>query len=107
MRGSVKTIISIFIMLISVTYSIQAQFAGGTGTVADPYQITTVAEFNNVRNFLDAHYILKNDLDFNIVPYNSGEGWVPIGTYHIQFKGSLDGNGKVIKNLFIDKPDAK
>lgn len=39
-------------------------FAGGSGTIYDPYQISTVAHLNNMRNFLSDAFILKNNIVF-------------------------------------------
>ena len=75
-------------------------FAGGDGTETNPYQISTPEQLNAIRNDLDAHYILKNDIDM------IGINWDPIGTgYWLNpynyFNGSLNGNGYKIKNLTI------
>ncbi|MGM9899527.1 MAG: hypothetical protein ACI32E_02970 [Bacilli bacterium] len=71
-------------------------FTAGTGTVEDPYMITTPSEFlniNKVRNYSeDVNYVLGNDIDFNGVPSEN--------PYYIYwFKGNLDGQGHMIKNL--------
>jgi len=86
---------------VTVTANFAADFAGGDGTEAEPYQIATADELNNVRYFPDACFILTDDIDLNIAPYNTGEGWEPIGT----FTGSFDGNGNTISNLFINSND--
>lgn len=39
-------------------------FAGGSGTIYDPYKIATPAHLNNVRNFLSDAFVLKNDIVF-------------------------------------------
>ena len=85
-------------------------FAQGDGTAVNPYGISTPEELNAVRNDLDAHYILLNDIDMsgatgiNGVYYNDGDGWYPIGTYESPFTGVLNGNGKKIYGLQIDRP---
>lgn len=71
-------------------------FTAGTGTEQDPYIITTPSEFlniNKVRNYSsDVYYELGNDIDFNGVPSEN--------PYYIYwFKGNLDGQGHMIKNL--------
>ena len=38
-------------------------------------------------------------------PYD-GNGWIPIGRAYRQFQGTFDGNGYVIKNLYIDRPNS-
>jgi len=79
-------------------------FAGGTGTVSDPYQISNVYELQNMSTDLDAHYILINDIDASATSgWNSGAGFGPIGTYSACFRGSLDGQGHSISNLYINR----
>ncbi len=39
-------------------------FAGGNGTIYNPYRIATPAHFNNVRNFLSDAFILSDDIVF-------------------------------------------
>ena len=46
-------------------------FAGGNGTLYDPYQITTIAQLENVKKDLSANYILENDLTFYDYMYSS------------------------------------
>jgi len=56
-------------------------FSGaGEGTPASPYVITTVGQLDEVRNFLSSDFILANDLDLDVSPYNTGLGWEAIGT---------------------------
>lgn len=45
-------------------------------------------------------YILMNNLDLNVAPYNANQGWNPIS----YFQGQFDGNGLTIKNLYINRP---
>jgi len=80
----------------------RAEFAGGDGSQSNPYQVATADQLNNVRNHLDKHFIQIADIDLNIAPYNTGNGWVPIGTQSAQFTGSFNGNEKTIKNLYIN-----
>lgn len=77
-------------------------FAGGDGTTSNPYLIEDAADLNAVRNNLTASYKLINDIDLNISPYNEGEGWTPIGNGTNNFTGVFDGNGYIVKNLFIN-----
>ncbi len=82
-----------------------AQFAGGTGTESDPWQVKTVVHLDSVRNHLGDFFILMNDLDFDGSDYsneNSKKGWIPIGSSDSAFAGNLNGKGYVIKNLFIN-----
>lgn len=89
------------------SYSIQLirnqPFAGGSGTEADPWQVTTADELNRIRNFLDGHFILTADIDLGGAPWNENEGWTPIGNSTDSFDGVLNGNGYTISNLYMDQ----
>jgi len=81
-------------------------FAGGDGTKADPYQIETAEQLSYVSAFacvtadeVRGNFILNNDIDLNIMPYNTGEGWIPI-----ELMGDFNGNNKTISNLMINRP---
>lgn len=68
----------------------------GSGTIQDPYQITTASELNDMRFNLAAHYKLMNDIDL------TGVSWDPVGTPGAPFTGSLDGSGYKITGLNIN-----
>ncbi len=82
-------------------------FAGGLGTVEDPYEITNAQELSNIRLALDKHFILMNNIDL------TGIEWSPIGSVTITsisthaisvainegFSGSFDGNNMAIQNM--------
>ena len=38
------------------------QFAGGTGTIGDPFQISSRAHLDSVRNYLDSNFVLTADI---------------------------------------------
>jgi len=85
-------------------------FAGGSGTVEDPYLVATAAHLNNVRHQLGSHFKMIADIDLGVAPWNENEGWEPIGadyngTYHFTgLTGTFDGGGHVVHNLFIQRP---
>ncbi|MEK5040811.1 DUF4073 domain-containing protein [Sporosarcina sp. FSL K6-3457] len=91
--------------LVGKGYAIEDDGIAGDGMEANPFIITTPEQLDKVRDNLTAHYKLGNDIDLNVSPYNTGEGWEPIGSDSDQFGGSFDGNGKIISNLFINRPD--
>ena len=62
--------------------------------------IYTAEDLNNVKNNLSGKYILMADIDLSSI-----ENWEPIGTSSNAYTGTFDGNGHVIKNLTIDRPD--
>ncbi|MCX7923037.1 MAG: hypothetical protein N3B21_13665 [Clostridia bacterium] len=74
-------------------------FSGtGTGTVDDPYIITTVAQLAQINNDLSANYKLGNDI------YIGNMDWTPIGNSTAPFGGVLDGNGYTINNIKTNRP---
>jgi len=79
-------------------------FAGGSGTTQNPYQIATATHLDKVRNHLDVHFVIIADIDLGVSPWNGGDGWLPLGTSASAFNGTLDGQGHVISNLFINRP---
>ncbi|ENK0556227.1 hypothetical protein AB2T19_000985 [Clostridium botulinum] len=78
------------------------KFARGDGTEQNPYLIEDAFDLNNIRQNLKACYKLINNIDLNINPYNTKEGWVSIGDWDNNFTGIFDGNGYNIKNLYIN-----
>ncbi|QJD81944.1 GLUG motif-containing protein [Cohnella herbarum] len=81
-------------------------FDGGTGTLSDPYLVSTPAQLDAIRNNLSKSFKLTADIDLS--EYGSGAGWVPIGTLGVglMFKGNIDGDGHSITNLKINRPTA-
>lgn len=86
-----------------------SDFAGGTGTADDPYQISTVQQLTKVSGDLGACYVLNNDLDLTDV-----NGWTPIGAFvagedsetpaaDAAFHGTFDGGGNTITGLQIEQ----
>ena len=77
-----------------------AQYGGGSGTVSDPYLISTAQDLQNLSatsGDWDKHYQLVNDLDLDLVAYGN-----PIGNSSTPFIGTFDGNGHTISNLTIN-----
>lgn len=74
-------------------------FAGGDGTIENPYQIATARQLDAVRNHLDSNFVLVDDIDLS-----EYENWEPIGGYvdvksGDGLRGSFDGKGHTISNL--------
>jgi hypothetical protein len=83
-------------------------FAGGSGTELDPYQITNAIQLQMMKDNLNAHYTLMNDIDASeTINWDTGAGFEPIGDHITPFTGTFQGNGYVIKNLYINRPEAK
>ncbi|MFW6037966.1 MAG: GLUG motif-containing protein, partial [Candidatus Saliniplasma sp.] len=75
----------------------------------NPFAIYDWYDLDGIRQNLDGDYVLINDLDVNSAGYedlvNTCEGWEPIGDENIVFTGTFDGNGHLIKDLNIHRPD--
>ena len=86
-----------------------AQFSGsGSGTENDPYLILNPIQLNQLRNYLNksgVYFKLMADIKLTefIEDENPSQGWQPIGTTSTPFKGILDGNGKTISGLWINR----
>ncbi|PKM69441.1 MAG: hypothetical protein CVU93_03310, partial [Firmicutes bacterium HGW-Firmicutes-18] len=96
---------------ISITSEAATQdFAGGSGTEADPWQIATVEHLVNVKKYLgnthnDKYFIQIANIDLNVSPWNAGEGWEPIGSgYGSYFHGHYNGDGFTISGLYANRP---
>lgn len=77
-------------------------FAGGEGTINNPYQIANAQQLDAVRYNLKSNFVLVNDIDLS-----EYENWVPIGgMLDVEagdgFQGTFDGKGHTIKNLKMD-----
>lgn len=97
----------ILISLLFISYGLFAQFAGGSGTVSDPYQVSTPEQLSEIRNYLDKHFIQMNNIDLEKFDYNDdGKGWMPIagGGTTDRFTGSFNGQDFEIRNLVISRP---
>ena len=111
MKRLVSMVLSV-IMVISLlplgTLTVSASaFAGGDGSLENPYQISTAEQLNAIRNDLNAHYILVNNIDLS-----KYDNWTPIPNINKNssspkngFAGSLDGKGYSITNFSINMPE--
>ena len=96
-----KSFLFLLLILVLDTPKAVAQFAGGSGTEVDPYQVATAAHLDSVRYFLSSHFTQTADIDLGVAPYNLARGWNPIGTASNIFTGSFDGQYYEIQNLTI------
>lgn len=82
-------------------------FAGGSGTVGNPYQISSWEELDYVRNNLSAHYVLIANLSAGTEGYSGlGSSWQPIGNHssynNEEFSGTFDGMNNTISDVVIN-----
>ena len=111
---------NIFLLLIALAISTNTtwaqSFAGGDGTAAYPWKIATPAQLDDVRNYLDKHFILISNIDLATYLATGGggftkwgtAGWLPIGdnsdnTDATRFTGSFDGDGFKVTGLTINR----
>ncbi|MDZ4122128.1 MAG: leucine-rich repeat domain-containing protein, partial [Candidatus Cloacimonadaceae bacterium] len=94
----------LFCLFVFCFSALWGQYGGGNGTLSNPYQISTPAHLNNVRLNPNAYYRQTADIDLDVAPHNTGGGWNPIGSNAQPFRGSFDGNGYAIHNLYLSRP---
>jgi hypothetical protein len=84
------------------------KYSGGRGTVADPYKISTIADWQELivtSADYDKHFVLLNDIDFGginltpVAPDTDPTVWN--GFQGIPFTGTFEGNHFTIRNLKI------
>ena len=80
------------------------QFAGGSGSQANPYKISTIEHLNNISLYPNAHYILISDITLPQVQEGQSN-YMPLFDDERMFNGSINGNGKTIYNLTICNTD--
>ena len=76
-------------------------------------KIRTWYDLDAVRGNLTGSHTLMNDLDSTTAGYtelasptaNQGKGWDPIGIEWVGLRGTFDGQGHEIRDLFINRPD--
>lgn len=102
-------------MALFITISVSAEtntyniFAGGDGSENNPYQIATVDQLNEVRYYLDKHFIQIADIDLSYATssggdyYDAGNGWLPIGSSSEPFSGTYNGSGYEITGMKINR----
>ena len=92
----------------------QMQPSSGDGSVGNPYKISSAAELawfrdqvNSGNNTISA--TLTEDIDLSDfchakdgTKYTEEVNWTPIGNSDNMYQGTFDGNGKTIRNLYIN-----
>ncbi|MBW6496744.1 MAG: T9SS type A sorting domain-containing protein, partial [Bacteroidales bacterium] len=81
-----------------------ANFAGGDGSLENPFLVETAEQLNEIRNHPIFYYKQIADIDLGVAPWNEEGGWLAIGNDYYPFWGSFDGNGFKISNLTINQP---
>ena len=106
--------------------ALKADYAGETWRMEGSYpilgwnyiEVYYLQDLYLANDALSSRFRLMNDLDFDVnssydssdvdwatkkTAWTTGDGWDIIGDSSNQFGGEIDGNGKTISNLFIDR----
>ena len=80
------------------------------GVAASQISISTIEDLQKIGNDdsypLNGHYVLSGDIDASAVrEWNGGLGFTPIGAWDAPFTGLFDGQGHVISDLVINRPE--
>ena len=114
-----RTAMMLAVMLMTMTAWAQTVSfpteSGGTGTVDDPYKITTAddlnklaADVNSGTKYTDTYFKLKNNVKFSCTSdwddiTSDENNFTPIGNSSNSFRGTFDGNGMSISGIRIYK----
>ncbi|MBN1506692.1 MAG: hypothetical protein JW955_07590 [Sedimentisphaerales bacterium] len=116
--GPIQFICCVCLTLLRMNSTVEAvEFAGGSGTPADPYQIATAEQLISIGsdpNLLDKHFVLLNDIDLDPnlpggrvfttaviapreeAPFREFPNWKGV-----PFTGTFNGQGHSVKNLTV------
>ena len=101
------TLAAMFLCCIATSF---AEFSGsGSGTESDPYLVMNPIQLNQLRNYLNqtgVYFKLMNDIDLTeyLEDESPSQGWQPVGnSSSAAFKGIMNGNGKKIFGLWINR----
>ena len=91
------------IVLVAITLALLGVFVPApVGAVT--YYITNVTELQDMESDLAGDYILSNNIDASATSgWNGGEGFDPVGGSGAEFTGTLDGQGYIISDLYINR----
>ncbi|NGP44619.1 DUF5011 domain-containing protein [Bacillaceae bacterium SIJ1] len=102
--------LAIFLSLFSLHAEASSPFAGGSGTIDEPYMIDTAEQLDQVRAYTEdpnVYFELSDDIDLSSYTH-----WRPIGSdlndpmaEPKRFSGHFDGKGHMIRNMVIHVPN--
>ena len=90
-----------------------SQFAGGTGTAEDPYEIATAEQLRDFAALVNSGHTtvsakLTADIDLSTIcgaDVEGGTSWTPIGSGSNSYTGTFDGDGHSVSGLYIYTPN--
>ena len=88
--------------------TVDGAFTEDGGTASAPWLVSTAEQLDHVREHLNAHYKLENDIDLTDYLESIEGGWSSLAERGDQsFTGNFDGQGHVIIGLVIDQREAR
>ena len=97
------TFVGVITFLFIFTEASLAQYAGGSSTQQEPYQISSPADWQNLMNTSadwNKHFILTADINLQGILLS------PVGNYNQHFTGVFDGNDHIIRNADVNMPSS-
>ena len=79
-----------------------AIISSGEFSISTAEELVKLSKMSNNSQIKGGRFVLANDIDMSA--YSTGEGFEPIAKYG-GFKGMGNGNGDVIRNLYINRPN--
>ena len=81
----------------------------GSGGEGDPWLLEDIDDLQYINEHFDYwgdYFALTSDIDASATQtWNSGDGFISIGNAEHPFYGGFDGQGHVISDLYINRPD--
>jgi len=102
MSRSGFTVRTALILLLAFAANSLAEYSGGTGEPNSPFEIGTVADWQELMDTpgdWDKYFVLTGDIDVN------GVAMMPVGNDANNFTGIFDGNDHIIRNADMNTPD--
>ncbi len=99
-----------FFGVFMLTLSLASAFSGGSGSVEDPFLVSTCEELQSIGDMVNIdkgyYFAQVNDIDcLDTVNWNDGAGFVPIGRNNpAGFQGRYNGQDYAIFDLYINRP---
>lgn len=105
-HSTLKLLTGFTFLFILLSGQLFAQFSGGSGEPLDPYQVSSLEELQQVKNYPDKYFIQVNHIDAAATAdWNNRLGFEPIGNENYYFSGYYNGNGYEIRNLHVNRPE--
>jgi len=101
MNKRVRACLLAALVLTAPATAVAALYSGGSGTLGDPYEIATVADWTALMNTpgdWNKNFLLTADIDF------ASAEITPVGTLTVPFTGIFNGNRHVLMNWQMDLP---